>query len=273
MPSRETNFALFALVSLLLLAILTANPSAAAFCGNGCGSCAGSYSPNTCSSTSNILSPGTCYVCDTFNTIYTQALNGISSGSIGIGQTLSPASSVDKSNNENAMWFLTCPLNPYVSTNQVGEWLFYTSPYNNNKYAFIAGDVCTADKEKLITTLSLPVNIIWSNEEFAAANIGKIEVYNSGRLAIRNLAYSPMLKSGGINTVSSSFSTNSYVFEQIPAEAQKSLWTWSAAFADFPGTDVKTRRLSTPFQKCNWSRVCISASTNIISLRRRRSTQ
>jgi len=239
MPSRETIFALFALVSLLSLAILTANPSAAAFCGNGCGSCAGSYSPNTCSSTSNILSPGTCYVCDTFNTIYTQALNGISSGSIGIGQTLSPASSVDKSNTDNAMWFLTCPLNPYVSTNQVGEWLFYTSPYNNNKYAFIAGDVCTADKEKLITTLSLPVNIIWSNEEFAAANIGKIEVYNSGRLAIRNLAYSPMLKSGGINTVSSSFSTNSYVFEQIPAEAQKSLWTWSAAFADFPGTDVK----------------------------------
>jgi hypothetical protein len=71
-------------------------------------------------------------------------------------------------------------------------------------------------------------------------------VTNVGNMQVSNLAYSPMIQGGSGDVISSAFATNGYVFDRIPASAQKAIWTWTAQFADFSGApqDVMTINLN-----------------------------
>ena len=71
----------------------------------------------------------------------------------------------------------------------------------------------------------------------------KLAVTNVGDLQLSDLSYSPQLQDGSVNTISSDFSTSSYVFDGVPAIAQHAIWTWTAQFADFSGAPPDSQQV------------------------------
>jgi len=222
-------------------------------CSNYCNT-GGPYGGSACASTAYTTTPTTCYVSETFNTVYQQASNPL----FGTPQYTSPyyqspADRVSSYNVYNAPWFLTCPLNPNNAPNPLDSRLFYTSPYNNNQYPFVAGDVCLANTQTLTTQMTLPVSITWDTSTPASASVGTLSTQNGARLQISLLAYSPEFQSGLQNIISSTYYNSSYIFQNPPAVAQNSIWTWSAVFANFGGSAPDTQTVSaTPIIDKSW---------------------
>jgi hypothetical protein len=223
-------------------------------CSNYCNT-GGPYGGSACTSTAYVpTSPTTCYVSETFNTVYQQASNPLFGSPEYISPYYqSPANSVSSYNVYNAPWFLTCPLNPNNPANPLDSRLFYTSPYNNNQYPFVAGDVCLANTQTLTTQMTLPVSITWDTSTPASASVSSLSIQNGARLQISLLAYSPEFQSGLQNIISSTYYNSSYIFQNPPAAAQNSIWTWSAVFANFGGSAPDTQTVSaTPTIDKSW---------------------
>jgi hypothetical protein len=221
----------------------SAPPISTTYCNNLCIGGSNIATPistaDPCSELYNLTASTICDISETITTPH--SCTATSSSSLQTGPwTYSPAKDVGSYNNQNSLWFLTCPLNPYQQVNPVDQRLFYTSPYDNNQCPYVAGDACSANlPDKLQTYLGLPITIYWDVFTFASATIGKFTVAEAGNLTVHNIAYSPMLESGSLSgsqpVISSGFSVNSYIYERTPAVTQKDIWTWSASFADFPG--------------------------------------
>ncbi len=213
-------------------------------CSNYCNT-GGPYGGSACSSTAEAPYPTTCYVAQKFNTAYQQSSNPLFNNPSTISPYYqSPANSVSSYNVYNAPWFLTCPVNPYSSPNPTDSRLFYTSPYNNNQFPFVAGDVCLANTQDLTTQLRLPVTITWTSSTPAKATVRALETTGAADLQISALAYSPMYQAGLQNVISSTYYNSSYIFQKVPAAAQNAIWTWSATYANFSGAVQDTQTVN-----------------------------
>jgi hypothetical protein len=96
------------------------------------------------------------------------------------------------------------------------------------------GGLCKVCNQKTIcTSAPITANVYAPLRE--AGIDTPLMVYNPGYIELNDIAYSPMLQTGYGDIISSAFSSNEYVFDQVPSVAQHSVWTWAAQFADFSG--------------------------------------
>ncbi|MGC9037585.1 MAG: hypothetical protein ACP5IK_02650, partial [Candidatus Micrarchaeia archaeon] len=140
----------------------------------------------------------------------------------------SPANEVNYSNSQTATALLICPLTS--DKNPTTQDYFYTYPYTG-QFPYIAGAACESTTSQLQTNVILPLTITWSNTQFASGTVGNMKVLNPADLQINILAMSPMLE--GLDIISNGFTSNTYIFQQVPSVAQHAIWTWYAPFADF----------------------------------------
>ncbi len=175
---------------------------------------------------------GTIY-CTENQTIYTyfnKGANKLEKGVTGTSIT-SPATQVNKTNYKMVPELLICPLSFQQDENPENESYFYT---NTSQYPFVAGDACLNHMTKLETNISLPLTIYLNGPNAADyASVGNMKLNHTAELFIRVLGYSPMVEDGSLNYTSNGFSSNSYVFKQVPSFAQHAIWTWSAPFVNF----------------------------------------
>lgn len=173
-------------------------------------------------STSNTPSLS-CTTNEQFTTQFQTGQDFYQSGSTG-GLQSSTANAVNSYNVANATWLLTCPMAP--EANPTDQSYFYTGQVTN-----VAGDACINKASSVTTTMQLETDIIWGLSMFANSTVKALHIVNVGALGLKNLAYTPQIQ-GSPGSLSSSFSTNSYVFQQIPSIVQHGLWSWYADFAD-----------------------------------------
>ncbi|MDE1873748.1 MAG: PKD domain-containing protein [Candidatus Micrarchaeota archaeon] len=148
----------------------------------------------------------------------------------------SPANQVNQSNAASVPLMLICPQSTFSTSNQ---GLFYGYP-NDMQYQNVLGDACYNKQTKLLTSIDLPTSISWGQYSPARASVGAL-TFNDlkpASLTITNFGYSPMLESGSGNVLSNGFSTNTYVFGQVPSYAQHGVWTWNAIFANFNSMEL-----------------------------------
>ena len=219
------RFWIFAPATLLLLFLFGSSLLAASLpvlCSDTCGSAQSS----ACQFSISISSPpsSSCITSEQFTTQFQTGQNFYQSGSTS-GLKMSTANTVSNYNVANATWLLTCPMAP--ETNPIDQSYFYTGQVTN-----VAGDACINKVSSVTTTMQLETDITWSLSVFASSTVKALHIINVGKLALENLAYTPQIQ-GSPGSLSNGFSTNSYIFQQVPSIVQHGLWSWYAAFADF----------------------------------------
>ena len=152
--------------------------------------------------------------------------------------TFSPTNTVEGFNSQNAASFITCPQQP--EANPKDQQYFYQGEN------FIAGDQCYGVDPltqlsmpfTLITYLDMPTtitryftasSILTPFGEFFAAKVSPLIVKNPAISEANVLAYSPMVN----NNISSTYSTQSYIFNPPSAYSQHAIITWSSDFVNF----------------------------------------
>ncbi|MEM3744585.1 MAG: hypothetical protein QW759_01960, partial [Candidatus Micrarchaeaceae archaeon] len=171
-----------------------------------------------------------CYLYDNFYT-YTpkEYLVSSSTGQLSNLNT-SPVVAVNNYNQNNGTWFLTCPA--YPEQNPRNQEYFYTG-----NVPYVAGAACFqgSSETKLYTQTNITTNVTWTDTTLASATVEPMNVINaSAPLNISIITYSPSVD----NEISSTFQTDSYVFQQLPAYVQHAMWTWHAEFANFSNMQV-----------------------------------
>ena len=205
-------------------------PSAAS-CNNYCGSSGGGS--GSCGGSKSISSPSTCYLTETATTDF-QTQGNSSVYQSGTTQTTNTpqVGGVVAYNTYNAPDFLLCPLDANAQGNRhpANQAYFYTGAYTN-----VAGDACLNSQSSLQTQILFPTSISWSAGAWATASPGSLQVNQPGSLSIQLLTYSPMLEVNGQGVISNGYDSNTYIFQDVPSQAQKALWTWHAVFANMNG--------------------------------------
>jgi len=140
-----------------------------------------------------------------------------------ISYTVSPTNTVNSYNLINAAWFITCPQAP--EQNPTNPQYFYTG-----SASYIAGDACQAKPFYLLTALELYTRFSSITDIFNLihATVNPLQITNAVRLYITELAYSPQVN----GNISSSFSSQSYAFQNSPTFIQHAIWTWHAYYAN-----------------------------------------
>ncbi|MEM3180877.1 MAG: hypothetical protein QXY86_00620, partial [Candidatus Micrarchaeaceae archaeon] len=147
-------------------------------------------------------------------------------------------SPVNASNAHTAPYLLACPLNPYSNSNANPTNQEYFYP-DSCSYPFVAGGACSATVSRIATGIELPLTVTWSSSQAASASVGKMQVSNAGEAEASVLNMSPMVYSvGGVNYISNGYSSNTYIFQQVPSVAQHAVWNWTAVFVNFNNAQI-----------------------------------
>jgi len=186
------------------------------------------YTPQQSQSMSEV----TCYASENILTNYPTYNYKLSSSTVA-STPYSPANEVNATNAQQAPSLLICPISYSSDEHPTDQSYFFTGSSPG-----IAGEACINTQNSLTTQISLPLTISWSSTSLASASVGSMQVTNPGSMAIDLYAYSPMLSPDAGNSISNGFTSNSYVFKQVPSVAQHAVWTWSAVFAAFGNAQV-----------------------------------
>lgn len=237
----------------------TSSGAAGATCDNYC-----SYGPHSSSCTGSDLVvdtsasgsvPSACYLTETITTDFSSAMTQPPQPAIGPTLSTSPANDVNTYNVKNALGLLTCPAVP--EENPMDNSYFSNTA---SAISHMAGDACVASGPATLgTSAILTTNIhdgalsnivqkqqvcnecgdhpvcyyVTLSDTVANAVVNNhLDMKNAASVSVNMLSYSPMLSGGLQNVVSSGFSTNTYIFKQIPLSAQHLIWKWSAEYAD-----------------------------------------
>jgi len=175
---------------------------------------------------------GSCTITD-YNTTTTHydpyALNGQIVG----GVQQSPVSqsplvgNVLNDNTANALWLISCPASPGSVTNL----------FSSNLASFIGGNMCQTINTPLTSGAKVTTSITWNGYSPVTGKIANLTFTNAATGLISNLAYSGATNSVASTTfdISNGYNTESYIFQQVPAQAQQGVWAWDAKRADFSG--------------------------------------
>ncbi len=139
----------------------------------------------------------------------------------------SPVAQVNTYNTNNAWWFLTCPLDPYRDPNPTGQAFFYTGLVKN-----VLGNACT-QSPTLTSSFGLNTYTSWNDNSWPISTVSPGSINNAAYLVINDIAYSREVQDGNTNTIANGYSSNSYIFQQIPSDTQQAIWTWSGVIANF----------------------------------------
>jgi len=183
-------------------------------------------------SSSSYYDQGSCIITD-YNTTTTHydpyALNGKIAG--GVQQSSvsqSPlAVNVLNDNTANALWLISCPASPGSVTNL----------FSSNLASFIGGNMCQTINTPLTSGAKVTTSITWNGYAPVTGSIANLTFTNAATGLISNLAYSGATNSIASSTfdISNGYNTESYIFQQVPAQAQQGVWGWDAKRADFSG--------------------------------------
>ncbi len=180
----------------------------------------------------------------------------------------SPATQVAVYNQQNAPWFLTCPTAP--SPDPTNDMYFEANQGMN-----VAGDACIAIGSTLDTIISISTTVHTNSpciplpspsaisnplqaeavllSTCAYSIVQPLSVENPGILSLNVLTYSPEVD----GMLSNGYSTDSYIFQQVPSMAQNAVWTWNVEYANFQHAAAQNSDaargllLTTGF--CTWS--------------------
>ncbi len=180
----------------------------------------------------------------------------------------SPATQVAVYNQQNAPWFLTCPTAP--SPDPTNDMYFEANQGMN-----VAGDACIAVGSTLDTIISISTTVHTNSpciplpspsaisnplqaeavllSTCAYSIVQPLSVENPGILSLNVLTYSPEVD----GMLSNGYSTDSYIFQQVPSMAQNAIWTWNVEYANFNNPSAQNSDaargllLTTGF--CTWS--------------------
>ncbi len=139
-------------------------------------------------------------------------------------------------NNKYSPYLITCPLPPQPTN---------TIEYISDPQTFIAGNRCLASALPLFTTVSLTTKIQVTSVgwfvNLAGYTLGSApssasqsyNIENIARGTLKNIGYSGQATvKGSPYNISSSYDTNSYIFQPINSSPQQGIWTWTAEYAD-----------------------------------------
>ncbi|MDE1870874.1 MAG: hypothetical protein KGI06_01390 [Candidatus Micrarchaeota archaeon] len=134
-------------------------------------------------------------------------------------------------NQQNGQWLITCPVTP----NSANTQLYFTTSANS----FIGGNRCLADITPLLTPINLYTFVWWTPFTVALAD-NYYTISNIANGWVYDIAYSGQTQtSGGAKyNISNGYSTESYIFDQVPSSTQHGLWSWSAKYVNLKKTDL-----------------------------------
>ena len=150
---------------------------------------------------------------------------------------LSPALNVYQYNANNALYLLTCPYPPELP-NPTDAQLISTSTPGSPGNWHPAGNLCQeasnpnpqAPQVILSDSVTLPSD---PTQQPSSSDVAvNVNLQNVAQFTLTNLGYSPMVTTPYGNYISTSFNTNSYIFDEAPVYGQQGLWTWNGLYAD-----------------------------------------
>jgi hypothetical protein len=161
--------------------------------------------------------------------------------------SLSPAGNVNAYNTQNALWLISCPSNPSSHSSQ--NPLLYTSTASSGNW-LIAGDACQAPSSPSDYPVTGELTAYPPQSPGASGLYGVgnaiFSLYGAVYASINNIGYSPELIDNGNTIISSSFDTNSYLFNGDRVDGQHGVWSWNAIYLDLgnPGVSQQFQGLT-----------------------------
>ena len=136
-------------------------------------------------------------------------------------------------NTANALWLVTCPVDPSTISSAVNYFVTDSS-------TFIAGDRCTANTLSPLETTIYIRAFTYNTKKLdqAASSIPAVSVANTAAPIAYDIGYSGELNSTSSNSlnISNGYESQSNIFGGVPSYPQQGVWTWNSRYTNFGGT-------------------------------------
>ncbi|MDE1833645.1 MAG: hypothetical protein KGH58_04475, partial [Candidatus Micrarchaeota archaeon] len=131
-------------------------------------------------------------------------------------------------NTANALWLLSCPSSPGGGAAEY---------FSSNLASFLGGDMCLANNAPLTSGAKVTTSVSWGPTTPPNGILDNITFTNIATGTINDIAYSGATNAIASSTfdISNGYNTQSYIFQQVPAQAQHGVWGWNAKRANFSG--------------------------------------